>query len=468
MAGEGGFSDYQATRDTGREAMAEENAAGNRGWGTLGAALGGGAVAQGQMAEEKGELLGSQTITAMAQARERVMENQNRQNFAALLRNQDIQSSLKLTPAQAELGATAVQAGGNVEQVTNMLRGFQSFTNTATVSDPNAPGRSRLSAAMGLHPEMAAPRAVGTAGSYQDDLNYDPDHPGPTGPVHISPQQSEMNQSIIGQRNASAEHLANLKVADNGDKLRTGMQWVPSDNDPTLPKMGDDGHYMQQPNMAAGTSAVSRRYAESVQTAASLISREVQNIRDLGPLTTRGASGVSAGHGGIYGFTTTQLSNALSSTSSQEYERTTSNIGRSLAMIENAGRMPPGTMTGQLDKLKNEPTSTEEARLYNLALVRQIVEAGGEALASNPDAGPAIQQAYKTALASVQKSIPWTPRDVIDFGHEGGGKNFGDFLKGRGHGPSTPAAAPAAPASKGGVNMPSISDIDAELARRKK
>jgi hypothetical protein len=400
-------------------------AGGQRGWASLGEALAPGAgEMMGEQAELHGELMGAQTISALAQARQRVVDNQSRDTAAQALQSPQLQQVLGIGPEIGNYAATAARAGAKPEDITNFVQGVQKAKNLQTLSNPNADPQARQAAAVA---EGRTPQhAVGTAGSYMDELSYNPGNPG-TGPVHVSPQQSEMNESLVTERGAQAARAA-AGQQNNGDKLRTGMQWsLDQDGNPV---MGDDGHYQQVPNPAAGEGAVIHRAHENSVVSAQELAAEMHNVNKMGYNTTAGYTNFGDAKAGVLHTLAGNLGRSLSTEDQQQYKTTITNAGRFISTLEINGQIPRGQLTSQLDNaIQNNPGSTEGARLYNVAIIRQIMDRADKAYQSN-NAPPNLKRAVHAASSEIAQSVPFTPDDVIDFERaKGFNGSFQDYLK---------------------------------------
>lgn len=441
--------EYSLLRQTAAE---NPGTRGQSGFAALGNALAGGNEATGEMAFARGQQIGAQTIDALAQARARVRANEAAESTAAFIESDQgkpLGDMLGVTDDMRHYIAATVLGQGEEAGAKVALDLAQEARRSRIEKGSADP---RVGAALALTPAEVIPKAIGQAGSITQPLNYDPNRPATA--TFISPEQTALNTAQENQRGASAENSL-ASAAEKAGKplpLQHGFRWKTDENGGLVTDA--KGAPIQEPDPAAGTSAVGRRYAQVVNGSANLIKGEVHNISGLGYSTTRGAQGIAGAHPGVLGFLTTNLGKGLSSTEQQEYETTVNNIGRALSQIETQGRMPPGSMTAQLDKLKAEPTTTEQAKLYNLGLIRQILENQETTVSSNPDATPAMQKVFRDALASIKKDIPWEPLDVLEFSRTGGNSTFKDFLKGKGHDVSgyenpaatgKPSAAPAKP-----------------------
>lgn len=449
MADQGGFSDYEAINATRHEVA---NPA-ETGWAHTGAALGdaitGASTAPGNAAYTRGMQVGASTIDALAQARDRVQKSQAALKAAAALRNPELQAQLGYSPEIGDYAATLAENGGDPEKVTKMLLDNQQLNFRKKLGDATAPGADRHAAAFALDPATAAPKPEGPNGSV-----FDPLARGGSGATAVGGDQHALVQSEIGRNNATGQAAttnANTRQSQGGlfGKPPPGMRYVmnpDSNGDPTDAnnyKLDNTGRpsVEQIPGMPTkGESAVSARYHEVVLNAANGISREAENVAKMGYDTSKGAMTLGGTHTGILNTITDNLGKALSTTDQQQYSSTMTNIGRYLGMIEQAGRMVPGTLAGQLDKLASTPGTTENARLYNLSLARQTMESGADTIHAS-GAAQAVKDTYDKALERTVKAIPFTPSDIIDFERSAKGQTLQQFLASRKSGGGATAGA---------------------------
>ena len=402
------------------------------GWGSILSGGEGGNTAQTDQAEEHGMLVGAQTANAMAQARERVNDANQRETAAKVMEGPEFAQATGLPSAIASWGAAQTRAGADPAKIGSFMLDAQHYKNRATIaaSEPNNPA---LGAAESENPSMVAPKAVGTAGSYESPQGFVPGGPSP---VHISDQQSQENQATIAEKN----HQANAPYKEPGaagGKLQTGFQWD-VDTDMHSPTYGQvrnnpDGTPRQVPNPTAGTGegAYGKLYHENMIGAASGAIAELRNLMDLGPTESVGLSNVKGAPHGMLGALTTDMGRALSTETQQEVKKSFGNLGRFIATAENGGRPPPaGTVSAAQEQMESLPVDTQHARAYGLALARQNLEATlPRVLASN--ASPAIKQEYQKEIENYLKTtVPFLPQDIRDWQRSAQqGQSIGDFMK---------------------------------------
>ena len=469
MADQGGISDYAIQAQTRRE----ENDSQNQGYAQLGSALGrqGGApgTPAGEQAFEKGQSMGAATVNAMAEAQLRVQESTARDTAADFLDKNSSQ-----IPGMDPHLATYLSAGirGGLlrpDQALDAVKTNQenqyranyagSQPDQSHAGEPGMPAYDPLEAqraAGALAPGSVAPHAIGTAGSTFSPAAASAPGAAPGAGVNISPEQHEMNQAVIGQRQAgaAASNARALATTDGaGVALKPGNMWKTTEEGEIV--TDTNGHGVQVPNPAAGTSAVSRRYVNQVVNSTNTISREAGNIQKLGYDSSAGAMQIGGTHTGIMNTVTGTLGKSLSSTEQQEYSDTMSAMARSFSIMESGGQRPNQAFIDKMDSLESRPGNTEHDRLYKLGQMRMYAEAANDTMQSNADAPPAAKAAMRAAVDKIKSAIPWEPSDVIDFQRTGGNQTFQAFLSKRAaQNPEHPAneaptpAAPAAPAEK--------------------
>lgn len=429
------------------------------GWQSLGARLGGaaggGSTPQGDLAAEQGMRVGAQTADALAQAKQRVTEAGAREQAAQALESPQTQAIIGIKPEEGAYAASLTRAGAQPENIASTLRTFLSARQQAQIGNANAPLADRHAAAFALAPASMAPKAEGAYGS-----TFDPGENGGSGQTTVGTQQAAIGQSEIARNSATgqaalenaAAHSTTANATATGSKPPSGYR-VKLDPDTMEPVLDNTGRPAFEPIPGLppkGESAVNSRYHQVVLQAANGLSREADNLSKMGITNDRGATGFAgAGHGGILNTISDNLGKTMSSTDQQQYNSSMTNVGRYMAMIENAGRMPPGTMSGQIDQaVKNGVGTTEGARLYNAALIRQTIEAGQDTVHASTADQP-VKDQYDKAVTAVQKAIPFAPNDVIDFERDGKGQSISDFLKSRSGATAAPAAAAGGATSLG-------------------
>ena len=165
-----------------------------------------------------------------------------------------------------------------------------------------------------------------------------------------------MNQAAIGQRQAgaAASNARALATTDGaGVALKPGNMWKTTEEGEIV--TDTNGHGVQVPNPAAGTSAVSRRYVNQVVNSTNTISREAGNIQKLGYDSSAGAMQIGGTHTGIMNTVTGTLGKSLSSTEQQEYSDTMSAMARSFSIMESGGQRPNQAFIDKMDSLEVPP-----------------------------------------------------------------------------------------------------------------
>jgi hypothetical protein len=406
----------------------------SHGFSSLGVALGGGGnEPQNDLAEEKGMLVGAQTASAMASARDRVNKARAAEQAAKQMESPEFQTVTGIPQEEATLGAAFARAQADPNKITEALLNIQHFTNRAKLaaSQPNNPA---LGAAMSEHPEGVFPKAIGTAGSFESPQGYDPNNPTATNPVHISPQQSQMNEAQINQRNTAADKNERAPAAGNG-KLQTGFQWdVDTDmNSPTYGhvKTNPDGTPRQVPNPTAGSGegAYAKLYHENMVGSLSGATAEMKNWMDLGPKESVGLANAKGQHG-LLGAVSTDMGRALSTEQQQELQKTLAGLDRFISTVENGGRPPPaGFVNSTGNQLTALPTDTVHARAYGLALARQNLEAQLPRMIQG-SASPQLKKEFSDEITNLKNIVPFTPQDIRDWQRSPQkDQTIGDYVK---------------------------------------
>ena len=153
------------------------------------------------------------------------------------------------------------------------------------------------------------------------------------------------------------------------------------------------------------------------------------------------------------------LANKMTGQEAQSYNAMATGFQRSLAAIEAAGLMPTGSLTHQMDAVMWKEGDTNLTKLQKLAQTAQIVEAGLETTVSNPRIPKQTKDEAERIMKKIRQAVPFTHRDLnkmIAGQQSNPNLTLADVMKAKKDSDS--------PAS----NLPSQSEIDAELERRKK
>ena len=477
----GGISDYAVLSQT----RGEENQStpGEKGFATLGAALSGGAAAEGQQAFNQGARMGAQTIDALAQAKQRVTAASQAHIAAQTLRDPSVQQAMGLPSEVAEYLATNAEAGVDPEKIAKAGQSFQDIKQRSTLADPNAPMQDRLGAALARAPGEAIPKAVGTAGSYQAPLAVNDQNPSP---VTISPQQSRENEAEIAQRNAAAAaspinaaaHMASATKPTAGSAAAENLPpgWAkPPQNmryaaDPTAPpgsKQSDANFYARDatgrptlepipgggkdPNApAAATGREAVQYMRVIGSARQAAT-DMHNLSIL-PIGTKMGFGMGEAPGkSLLQSTVDNYRNEIGTSSQHKLNTAFLGLSRGLAGVETSGMVPNGTFTHSFENYAPRDGDTVGDIAWKGASMRQVIENGAEVLKSNPRVSPQMNAEMDKIVGQVQKDYPYTPQDALDFDKAPKGTSLSKFLSSRQQGGET---APA-----GGGHPQDIQDI---------
>lgn len=464
MADTGGVSDYeilQATRPQERPAS---------GWGAVGNALGGGGTIAGQNAYQNGMRVGAQTADALAQARQRIQENQGRTNAAAAVRNPQFQTATGLDPAVSEAIASRIEAGQDPASITNLALEAQKKTLIDRVAGGGNAGRL---AAAALAPGSAGIKAEGANGTFVDPFSssYSSDTPGgPTNtPVTVGPQQSALDQSEIDLRGAQAKAAgvnaganatrASTTAANAGaNKPPTNMRWKMNDDNSDY-ALDETGRRIAEPVPGApqkGEGAYQGIYSSNMVGSAGQLAKELHNVSAIGITSNAGLTGFGPGHGGVMATLSDNLGKSLSGEDQLMYHKSLQNVGRMVGMLENGGRATTKGAAGSAQEaIEAQAADTPNSAMYGLAIARQAAEAQIDRMSTN-GAPPAKIEAYKKAVTEITKAIPFTPLDVINFSRAPKGQKFQDWLRANGEdaqaagGAASGAAAPGQKQDLGG------------------
>jgi hypothetical protein len=430
------------------------------GWAQAGAGLGdilsGNSTAPGNPAYTKGLQVGAQTMDALAQARQRINDQQQAHQAAMTMRNPQVQQTLGIKPEEAELAAVYAEKGVPPEQITGMLQGFQKMRLGNALADPNGDPAMRHGAAFALDPASAAPKAEGPLGS-----TFDPLQRGGSGATTVGGPQMAFTNSEIQKNQAEGQaalqnaNTNTRKVDEAPTKLATGMRWKMDPANPGSVMLDPNGQPIQEPNPTAGggrEGAINARYNQNMLGAASGMARELQNVAAIGPTTSAGLTGFGGAHagGGLIGTFSDNLGRALSTEDQQEFHKSMQNMGRYVGILENGGRATTQGAAGSAQNaIESQPADTVNSRLYGLAIARQVMEAQQDRIHAS-GTSPEVIAAYDKQVEAAKKAIPYTPTDILGFGRAPKGTKLADWLKTNGQ--DAQAAAPAA--GGGGSALP--------------
>lgn len=443
MSDDGGIS------DNGIVGQVRHEPEGNPGgWTALGHALGGGLgganTIAGENAYENGMRVGAQTADALAQARDRIQKSDSADQAAKALRTPELQQQLHLSPELGNYFATQAQMGRAPTEVTNMMLENQQYQLRSRIADTSQPLDARHAAAFAEAPASMAPHAEGTLGSV-----FDPGANGGSGQTNVGGPQAALNNSEVGQHNASARAENALAVQRENNpqgnpntmlpKLATGMKWVEDPQDPSGVMHDSNGRPVQTADLNAnkGEGAVGERYTRRVVNATNGIAKEAHNLARIGLSESTGGQ-VGAGHG-VFATAAENMGKAFSSESSQIYRASIQGVENQLATLELAGQVAPGTYVDKLKQaISNSPSDTPATRLWHAAIIRQIAEVAAESASENPKIAKQSAQGIYDAVARIQKDIPFTTDDVNDFRRDGkSGQTITQFMATRSNEPET-------------------------------
>lgn len=430
MAGtDGGISDNAIIAETRPRGLNES------GFASLGNLLGGGDIAQGQQAYANGMRMGAQTIDALAQAKQRITSNQQAEQAAQVMGSPEFAQATGVPPPLVTYAQTAARAGVPPQEITAALTAYQQMKMRSQVADKTADPNTRLSAALGLDPAGAIPKAEGLAGNFSSPLMYDASKPaGPNNtPVYVSPQQNAENQASINEKNAQAgaaqanTALTQTKIplvqaqtanAANGgaNKIPVGYQ-IKLDPDTMEPVTDATGRPVLERRPGLPDTAVGSRenmYSARVIQGAEQASTDVHNFMQLPVGTTTGMLGVGSGPGkSIVHTLVDNARNKLSDDYVQKYNATLAGLSRGMATMETQGLVPNGTFTQSMDSYAARDGDTPSTIAYKQAMVRQVFENAERTAQANPHVAQSFKDEFHRIVGQVQNDIPQMPEDAL-------------------------------------------------------
>ena len=417
-------------------------------WANLGNTLAGGNALNGQMAEAKGESLGANTIDALAQARARVDQNTARENLSQSI------SHLVKDPDQVAGLTGAFQAGIDPTKISEYQKQAFETGQRLLASNPNTsdPDAARAIYSVQNNPEVLR---TGANGEFQNVLHPDQGiQETPLGSAIAGANIAE-KQSATAKNNAEATaatsraHAADI-LAQNGGRAPPGYQWTTDENGVSelapIPGGPKDPAAKSAAPMGGREAAIFQRQLSSAKQATAGIS----SIMSMPSGATAGVMGIGAapGHSPLQATADT-LRNAVTPNDVQIYNTMLPGLDRSLATIETAGMVPPGTFTNSFGNLTFREGDSEDTKLHKLAEMRQIIDNGMDVAANNPRI-PKEQQDYIRGIQSdIRTAIPFTHQDLFRLAADKQpGETVADVVKRRtGQTSGASAGAPASTAA---------------------
>lgn len=435
----------------------------NPGWATLGSTLAGGNQLPAQLAEAQGEQLGANTTNAIAEANQRLAKNKALAALPDLL-----QKDPRFAGALGATLAGSAQAGVNPQELYGAQKTGQETDLTAGVADPNTSTAqtARNLLALGKPAELIKP--VGASGDTLDLTKQGQADQYGQLPLGAQLGQAHIAQAQAGAANLIAESHKNEALAgQGGGKAPTGFAW---DVDPTTgkPNVDADGNPQlrkitngpQDPNTQKPMSSTERRYFQTSIGAANSAVQELNNVMRSPVGASTGWLGTGLGKSTGHGILATPIANmktALSSDDTQQFNAKINNLSRFMAIVENTGRMPPGTMVSSIENMALGPADTEGTRLVKLAQGRQNINAALDAWLNTAPLNDASRVYVQGLQAQLAKAIPFTVEDVDNW-QQGTDPHatIGDAARGRlgikqGEAPAPQAAAAPAASAPGAV-----------------
>lgn len=413
----------------------------NEGWATLGHALTGGNALDSELAFTKGEALAGQTQNALAQARQRILENSARENIGS-----KVSAIPGMNPDLGSFLTSAIQGNFNPETTLSAQKTSRETTTRQHIADPTTSGDQRqLDLASLANAPIKPFEEVGPA-SYADVMHPD-EQPKPVtsdlGATLIDKNKAETSAAAAQvplraaeTKKATAQADAATAVAANGGKAQAGYQWAK--NPDGTQKMDENGQPVQTP-ITGGSKDPNGAGAPLGSREAAMLGRVIggarQSIATLRSILAAptGASsgtfgiGAAPGHSLLHSTLDT-FRNAASSDDTQVFNTLLPGLERNLASIETMGMVPQGTFTGSFANLAFRDGDSEETRLHKLAEMRQIVDNGTDVLINNPRL-PEQQRKYLQNIQNeVRQVVPFTHTDLFRMKGMPPGSTVGDAV----------------------------------------
>jgi len=385
------------------------------GWATLGSTLAGGNQLPAQLAEAQGEQLGANTTNAIAQANERIAKNKAKSEFADV-----IQQDPRFHGALGTTMAAAAAAGYNPQEFYGAAKTGQETDLQSRIADVNTPENATARALLALGKNAELQKPVGTAGDVLDLTKQgQPDQYGQL-PLGAQLGQAHIEQTRAAAANQTAEAAKNNALAgQGGGKPPTGFAWdVGPDGQPVTdvngnPQLRKVTGGPQDPNTDKPMSSTERRYFQTSIGAATSAVQELNNVMraPVGSSTGILGMGKTAGHG-LLATPLANMKTALSADDTQQFNAKINNLSRFMAIVENTGRMPPGTMVASIENMALGPADTEGTRLVKLAQGRQNIEAALDGWLNTAPLNDTSKAYVKGLKAQLAVAIPFTVADV--------------------------------------------------------
>jgi hypothetical protein len=249
-------------------------------------------------------------------------------------------------------------------------------------------------AATGAGPVVQTPASTANTNKAQADANL------------ATAQANDPRSFHPGGVGAAGNAPAGYQWAVNPD----GSQKVDDNGQPVLsPITGGD----KDPNTQKPMSAVERRYFQTSANSATGAIAELGNVMNLKTGANAGVMGLGAHNGqSALGTVAANARNAIAAEDVQLYNTRINNLSRMMAIVENTGRMPPGTAVESINQMQLQPGDTEYTRLTKLAQGRQNLDAALNTWLHTANLNADSKSYMYDLLSKLHNTIPFTIEDV--------------------------------------------------------
>ena len=163
-------------------------------------------------------------------------------------------------------------------------------------------------------------------------------------------------------------------------------------------------------NLAGGRESV---FINRVVGAGNQAAADLENVVKLPISASRGFFGGRQQGKSLFEAGKETLATAMTTQEVQDYNVFSTGFQRSLAAIEGMGLAPTNALMHMMDGVIFKEGDTHFTKLGKLAQTRQIVEKGMETIIANSRVDDETKRLAKAIEASVKRSVPFTPSDLI-------------------------------------------------------
>jgi hypothetical protein len=142
------------------------------------------------------------------------------------------------------------------------------------------------------------------------------------------------------------------------------------------------------------------------------VTAAVSNIMELPITTSSGWFGSAKPGGSLLDSAKSVLANKMTSQDAQTYKKMMLGIARGLAMIENSGLAPSGSLTESMAGVELREGDTYMSKLRSMAEIRQVVEKGLEPILVDPQVSDQQKQFIKGVIDQVKHAVPFTHHEM--------------------------------------------------------